>query len=125
MCLIPTARNVQLRYSLTPRLRGGAALQQEPLNAFENTLEKHPGSYKYPLPELSIFWYSRLHSRGSPVPTLTIAQLPGDVVLLAGTVLQQAEGIGAVPGVVGISAQSIQCKDQVKARTVSKVIEFV
>lgn len=71
------------------------------------------------------FCYSKLHSRGSPVPTLTVAQLPGDVVLLAGTVLQQAEGVGAVPGVVGISAQSIQCKDQVKAREVSKVIEFV
>jgi len=62
---------------------------------------------------------------GLPVPTLTIAQLPGDVVFLAGTVLQQAERIGAVPGVIGISTQSIQCKDQVKARAVSKVIEFV
>lgn len=62
---------------------------------------------------------------GCPVPTLTVAQLPGDVVFLAGTVLQQAERIGAVPGVIGISTQSIQCKDQVKARAVSKVIEFV
>lgn len=39
------------------------------------------------------------------VDVLTVAQLPGDVVLLASTVLQEAQGGGGVPGVVWVSVQ--------------------
>lgn len=39
------------------------------------------------------------------VGVLTVAQLPGDVVLLACAVLQEAQGGGGVPGVVWVSVQ--------------------
>lgn len=59
------------------------------------------------------------------VVVLTIAQLPGDVVLLASAVLQEAEGGGGVPGVVWISVQRVEPQDQVQASTVGKVVQFV
>lgn len=38
---------------------------------------------------------------------LTITQFPRNVVLFAGTVLQQAQGTRTVPGVIGITTQCI------------------
>lgn len=55
----------------------------------------------------------------------TIAQFPGDVVFLAGTVFQEAQGGGGVPGVVWVSVQPIEPQDQVQTSTVGKVVEFV
>lgn len=89
-----------------------------------NQLAKHPGTCQHPF-QREQGSAAACCAPGLPVPTPTVAQLPGDVVFLAGAVLQQAEGVGAVPGVVGVSAQGIQRKDQVEARAVSKVIEFV
>lgn len=43
------------------------------------------------------------HVKSSCDVVLTIAQLPGDVVLLASAVLKKAEGGGGVPGVVWVS----------------------
>lgn len=56
---------------------------------------------------------------------LTISQFPGDVVLLASAVFEEAECAGTVPGVVRIPVQGIEPKDQVQTGTVGKVIEFV
>lgn len=56
---------------------------------------------------------------------LTVAQLPGDVVLLASSVLQEAQGGGGVPGVVGVSLQRVEPQDQVKTSAVGKVVQFV
>lgn len=75
-------------------------------------------------PHATVLLLSTPFSQPSATP-LTIAQLPRDVVFLAGTVLEQAESIGAVPGVVGVPAQGIQGKDEMEARAISKVIEFV
>lgn len=55
----------------------------------------------------------------------TIAQLPGDVVLLASAVFQKAQGGGGVPGVVWVSVQPIEPQDQVQTSTVGKVVQFV
>lgn len=44
---------------------------------------------------------------------LTIAQLPGYVVLLASAVFQEAQGRGGVPGVVWVSVKSVEPQDQV------------
>ena len=56
---------------------------------------------------------------------LTIAQLPGDVVLLPGAVLEQAEGRGGVPGLVWVPLETVEAQDQVQASTLGKVVEFV
>lgn len=56
---------------------------------------------------------------------LTIAQLPRDVVLLASTIFQEAQGGGGVPGVVWVSVQRIEPQNQMKTSTVGKVVQFV
>ena len=56
---------------------------------------------------------------------LTIAQLPGDVVLLASAVLQDTQRGRGVPGVVWVSVQRVEPQDQVQASAVSKVVQFV
>lgn len=55
----------------------------------------------------------------------TIAQLPGNVVLLASAVLQEAQRGGGVPGVVWVSMQRVQPQDQMQTSTVGKVVQFV
>lgn len=59
------------------------------------------------------------------IAVLTVAQLPGDVVLLASTVLQEAQGGRGVPGVVWVSVQRVKPQDQVQTSTVGKVVQFV
>lgn len=59
------------------------------------------------------------------VAVLTVAQLPGDVVLLASAVLEEAQGGGRVPGVVWVSVQRVEPQDQVQTSTVGKVVQFV
>jgi len=59
------------------------------------------------------------------VAVLTVAQLPGDVVLLAGAVLEEAQGGGGVPGVVWVSVQRVEPQDQVQTSTVGKIVQFV
>jgi len=62
---------------------------------------------------------------GSVGVVLTVAELPGDVVLLAGAVLEQAEGGRGVPGVVGVAVQRVEAQDQLQARALGKVVQFV
>lgn len=69
----------------------------------------------------AINWWCQLRY----VAVLTIAQLPGHVVLLASAVFEEAEGGGGVPGVVGVSVQRVETQDQVQTSTVGKVVEFV
>lgn len=59
------------------------------------------------------------------VAVLTIAQLPGDVVLLASAVLEKAQRGGGVPGVVWVSVESVEPQDQVQTSTIGKVVQFV
>lgn len=54
-----------------------------------------------------------------------VAELPGDVVFLACSVLEEAERGRGVPGVVRVPLQSIQAQDQVQTGTVSEVVQFV
>lgn len=56
---------------------------------------------------------------------LTVAQLPGDVVLLASSVLQEAQGGGGVPGVIRVPVQRVETQDQVETSAVGKVVQFV
>ena len=56
---------------------------------------------------------------------LTVAQLPGDVVLLASAVLEEAQGGRGVPGVVRVPVQRVEPQDQVQTGTVGKVVQFV
>lgn len=59
------------------------------------------------------------------VAVLTIAQLPGHVVLLASAVFEEAERGGGVPGVVRVSVQRVETQDQVQTGAVGKVVKFV
>lgn len=59
------------------------------------------------------------------VAVLTIAQLPGNVVLLASAVLEKAQRGGGVPGVVWVSVESVEPQDQVQTSTIGKVVQFV
>lgn len=54
-----------------------------------------------------------LFALSSCTPVLTVAQLPRDVVLLACAVFQEAQGGRGVPGVVWVSVQRVDSKDQV------------
>jgi len=56
---------------------------------------------------------------------LTVAQLPGDVVLLASAILQEAQCGRGVPGVVWVSVQRVEPQNQVQTSTVGKVVQFV
>ena len=50
----------------------------------------------------------------------TVAQLPGDAVLLGLTVLDQGPGIAAVPDVVRGAQQGVQTEDEVHLSAVGK-----
>lgn len=56
---------------------------------------------------------------------LTIPKLPGDVVPLGSTVVQQCLGIRAVPLQATFPQQGIESKDQVKPGAVCKAVEDI
>lgn len=55
----------------------------------------------------------------------TVAELPGHLVLLGFTVLQQQAGVAAVPPVVSSPEQSVQPKDQIQTRAAGEGVQKI